>query len=52
MSRESHLHFCLNDENWVSLPFLFKAQRKWKNQTMILNDRPLKEGEIVEFVKE
>lgn len=50
MSRESHLHFCLNDSNWVSIPFRFKDHKVWKGQQFRLNNDPIHEGEIVELI--
>jgi murein DD-endopeptidase MepM/ murein hydrolase activator NlpD len=49
MSVESHLHFCLNDKNWVSIPFRFKKAKIKTKSTEILSDRPYMEEEIVEF---
>jgi murein DD-endopeptidase MepM/ murein hydrolase activator NlpD len=49
MSRESHLHFCLNDSNWVSLPFRFKEHKTWKENRSRITTDPIHEGEIVEF---
>jgi murein DD-endopeptidase MepM/ murein hydrolase activator NlpD len=49
MSSESHLHFCLNDENWVSIPFLFKEGIIHQNNNFLKINRPYKEEEIIEF---
>lgn len=47
MSSEPHLHFCIYDSNWVSLPFYFKKIQVQKGDERELTGEPLKQGWIV-----
>ncbi|MCP5513282.1 MAG: peptidoglycan DD-metalloendopeptidase family protein [Leptospiraceae bacterium] len=49
MSSESHLHFCLNDKNWVSLPFRFKKSEVRNGNGAHSGTEPYSEGDIVIF---
>ena len=48
MSSEPHLHVCMYDKNWVSLPFRFKPVRVKRGDEVIETTEPLKQGWIVE----
>tara|TARA_B100001939_G_scaffold344845_1_gene360167 strand:- start:31589 stop:33253 length:1665 start_codon:yes stop_codon:yes gene_type:complete len=48
MSTEPHLHVCIYDANWVSLPFRFKPVKIQNASGSITTAEPLKQGWIVE----
>lgn len=47
MSSEPHLHVCMYDQNWVSLPFLFRSVKVKEGNRMFDTTEPLKENWVI-----